>query len=78
MTHDEIEKMMTKEGPVFEIRDGDKHYKIYESGWIEGFGENACVYNYLYKLCSPRISEHFIPTGAQRNDPSTWYLNEKK
>lgn len=31
--------------PIFEIIDGDKHYKIYENGKIEGFNKGAIVFN---------------------------------
>ena len=31
--------------PIFEIIDGDKHYKIYENGDIEGFSEDAWIIN---------------------------------
>jgi hypothetical protein len=33
--------------PIFEIIDGKKHYKIYENGQIEGFRQNAVVFNRL-------------------------------
>lgn len=38
------------ETPIFEIIDGDKHYKIWEYGKIEGFSEKAHIRNDTYKL----------------------------
>jgi len=31
--------------PIFEIIDGDKHYKVYANGEIEGFGKDATIIN---------------------------------
>ncbi len=33
--------------PIFEVIDGDKHYKIWYNGDIEGFGEDATVLNLI-------------------------------
>ena len=34
--------------PIFEIIDGDKHYKIYENGDIEGFSKDAWIINRIF------------------------------
>jgi hypothetical protein len=42
--------------PIFEIIDGDRHYKVYLDGHVEGFGENAYVVNNAYNLAVAQSS----------------------
>lgn len=69
--------------PIFEVTDGDKHYKIWYNGEIEGFGEDATVINriptvmikkaadYLSKLRAPLspASHGSSPLGASQGTP---------
>jgi len=45
--------------PIFEVIDGDKHYKIYENGRIEGFPSGCTVINGI-PIKIAEICAHFF------------------
>ncbi|MCK5608680.1 hypothetical protein KAR91_42780 [Candidatus Pacearchaeota archaeon] len=55
--------------PIFEVIDGDKHYKIYENGEIEGFGDDVTIFN--------RIPTVFATKLANKNPYMPEYMKGK-
>ncbi len=43
--------------PIFEIIDGDNHYKIFENGTIDGFPVDIQVINRIPIVLAERISK---------------------
>ncbi len=42
--------------PIFEVIDGDKHYKIYANGQIKGFDKGALVNNRIMDVIAYAIA----------------------
>lgn len=58
--------------PIFEIWDGDKRYKIWWNGDIEGFGENAVIFNMIpdaitYAMLQYREHLRLSPTHPNKS-----------
>lgn len=49
--------------PIFEVIDGDNHYKIWEDGHIEGFGDDVIVVNRIPVVTVPRTRGNSPPTS---------------
>jgi hypothetical protein len=43
--------------PIFEIVDGDKHYKVYENGTIEGFSKDVYIINRIQIAFCMRMAD---------------------
>lgn len=43
--------------PIFEVESGDKHYKIYENGTIDGFPKDAFIINRIQIVFFERMAE---------------------
>jgi hypothetical protein len=56
-------RIRTLKLPIFEIVDGDRHYKIYDSGTVEGcVSDKARTYNY-----TGRLIDHVLACSAESN-----------
>ncbi len=53
------ESDMTVKGDkaIFEVIDEDKHYRIYENGKVEGFGEGAIILNRIPVVFAQRMAK---------------------
>lgn len=49
---------------LFRVIEGEKEYRIYSNGQVEGFGDGAIVVNYFDRLLATAIQkrEHLQPS----------------
>ena len=64
---------------LFRVIEGEKEYRIYSNGQIEGFGEGAIVINYFDRLLATAIQKHAhlhnhlaIPCGPGIEQTKKW------
>ncbi len=54
--------------PIFEIKHGDNHYKIYENGMIEGFPEGCYIVNRIQIAMLDKFAKWIESTKNQRDE----------